>query len=157
MAENRTFPEYDQLITHLQGSSADDPTVSKGFFNAIPGNNTIIDAQGVAGRYNLVSSAWVDWKNYVLHETNPQFEPKLSLPNGDPIACHGYISGSWTTIDVETIWTGLMVFVVDATFCVDTKDITQSCNFLFDVDALQASRQISRENLIIFDTSLWIH
>ena len=84
-----------------------------GFFNDIPGDTAVMvdDIE-----YNLVSSDWVDYNLFTLHTTAEALTPKLKSANGSTIACHGYISGTWTDFDAEHLWSGLMVFVVDAVF-----------------------------------------
>ena len=66
--------------------------------------------------FNLVSSDWVDYNSFTLHTTAEALTPKFESANGSTIACRGYIAGTWTGLDAEHLWSGLMVFVVDAVF-----------------------------------------
>ena len=88
-----------------------------GFLNDIPGDSAILyDDKEVDIGFNLVSSNWVDYKSFTLHPMAEHLTPVLAATDGSPITCHGYISGTWTDLNAEHQWTGLMLFVVDAVF-----------------------------------------
>jgi hypothetical protein len=101
-----------------------------GFFNSIPGDSALIDIGNVAGGFDLVSSAWVDWENFILHECPAVSCPRLQGNDGASIRCHGYISGRWISGGLTEAWITAKLFVVDAVFAADND--TEEChNFLF--------------------------
>ena len=94
----------------------------------------LIDLDGAAAGFNLVSSDCVDWKRFTLHKITLDVAPDLALPNGKSAFCHGYISGTWAKGDLDQWWTGLQVFVVDAVFALEGS--SQRYNFLLGSNAL---------------------
>ena len=92
--------------------------IRNGFLNNIPGGDALLTERPASGvTFNLVSSHWLDWKNFTLHQTDVTRTPSLRLTSGETVKCHGYISGTWTengTLSQQ--WTGLQFFVVDCEF-----------------------------------------
>lgn len=76
---------------HQSGPLGDDET--EGFFNNTPGRVVWIHHKGLVPGFNLVSSQWVDWKNFVSNDSPPTTDyPELRSANGNLIKCLGYIS-----------------------------------------------------------------
>lgn len=53
--------------------------ISDGFFNNIPGDSALVDIHNVAGGFDLVSSSWVDWKEFVLHEESANHKSPANI------------------------------------------------------------------------------
>ena len=116
-----------------------------GFFNDIPGDTAVMICDDAAAiEFNLVSSDWVDYKSFTLHTTAKALTPKLISADGSTIACHGYISGTWTDFDAERKWNGLVVFVVDAVFS-ESAGSNRLHHFLLSSSALQRASQYECE------------
>jgi len=107
-----------------------------GFFNDIPGDAVM---EGDI-EFNLVSSDWVDYNSFTLHTTAEALTPKFKSANGSTIACRGYISGTWTAFDAEHMWSGLMVFVVDAMFS-ESAGSNRLHHFLLSPELLRRASQ----------------
>lgn len=141
----RTLPLDLWLADHtdrLVQTSPHSPTISTGFFNNIPGDTAIFDdnGDGTSGfKFNLISSNWVDFKQFTMHTTAKELMPQLITAEGEPINCQGYISGTWTSANAEDRWHGLMVYVVDAVF--REPGSSTDHHFLFSSDGLQQSRK----------------
>ncbi|KAI0859730.1 hypothetical protein F4860DRAFT_238895 [Xylaria cubensis] len=102
----------------------DDET--EGFFNNIPGRGVWIHHKDLVPGVNLVSSQWVDWKAFVVNDSQlTTAYPKLRSANGELIKCRGYISGNWIPGNLEGRYVMEKVFVVDAVFTTSKEPRTQ--------------------------------
>lgn len=82
----------------------------EGFFNNTPRDLVLRDLNNESRRFSLISSAWVDWKNFTLHQAAPSHNPRL-ISNGDCIKCRGYIMGTWIEKNLSGQWTGIPIFM----------------------------------------------
>lgn len=82
----------------------------EGFFNNTPRDLVLRDLNNESRRFSLVSSAWVDWKNFTLHQAAPSHNLRL-ISNGDCIKCRGYIMGTWIENNLSGQWTGIPIFM----------------------------------------------
>lgn len=89
-----------------------------GFFNNIPaGPAILLDKPSRDEAYSMVSSNWLDWKTFTLHQAAEDRTPSLRFASGEAVRCHGYITGTWTEDgNLSQQWSGLQFFVVDCDF-----------------------------------------
>lgn len=137
----RGFFQRDELPLWSPPVNATQVQLCNGFLNNIPGGDALL-AQGPANgdTFNLVSSHWLDWKTFTLHQTDVTRTPSLRLTSGETVKCHGYISGTWTengTLSQQ--WTGLQFFVVDCEF--SRAGFDERLHFMID------STKLSEQNL----------
>ncbi|KAL8785716.1 MAG: hypothetical protein Q9213_003183 [Squamulea squamosa] len=112
----------------------------QGFFNCVPTDSSLLIGETLP-QLNLVSSKWADWKHFTLHPP-PNNTPSLELVDGTEIRCYGYISGTWTDINLQLQRKIFKLFVVDAVF--SAADAT--CLFALPAaDALESPQYHERE------------
>jgi hypothetical protein len=114
----------------------------EGFFNGIPADSTLVDHHGVWKGFDLVSSSWVDWKCFTLHQAAEYRTPRIPLSSETTVHCYGYIIGTWTDNKLDTMRKSMMIFVVDAEF-VNSRN-SKPCNFLFGSNAWKDSKTRTR-------------
>jgi hypothetical protein len=124
--------------TNLQGAGS----LYEGFFENVPSGAAILDSRETREGFNLVSSAWIDWKRFTLRKA-PESVNKILFAEAEPVKCHGYITGTWIVDDLSYLWSGLKFFVVDAEFCVDGS--TEKWLFVISPDALTMFNSQKRE------------
>jgi hypothetical protein len=113
-----------------------------GFFNGIPADSALIDHQGVSNGFDLVSTSWVEWKCFTLHQAPKSRTPRIHLSSGEIVHCHGYILGTWTDSELHAMRKCMMMFVVDAEFI--NSQYRKPCNFLFGSKAWKDSKTRAR-------------
>ncbi|MCJ1266555.1 hypothetical protein MMC22_006440 [Lobaria immixta] len=113
----------------------------EGFFNNIPGDSALLDLNNELGGFSLVSSSWIDWKNFTVHQVAPSHNPRL-ISNGKCMKCHGYIMGTWTEKSLRSQWTGIPIFIVDAIFT--ERESNKICNFILNPGVVGAHNQHGR-------------
>lgn len=125
------------------------PTTTLGLFNGIPGDSAVIDNQESLKGFSFVSSEWAEWKRLTLHNVLADSTPQLKASDGQPIFCHGYISGTWTSLDLTASWSGMRLFVVDAVFLIQGSE--QEHHFLFAPESLAKENHHQRMCGLITD------
>jgi hypothetical protein len=129
---------FSLLHTHrLRSVSKDEVILVDGFSNDTPGDTAIVDT---TCKYNLVSSAWVDFRRFPLYQTNETHYLELGDPGGISVACYGLISGTWTDRSLERCYVRIEAFVVDALFAIPGSS---GCYyFLFGANTLSKTYRV---------------
>ncbi|KAF4340970.1 Sucrase-isomaltase intestinal, partial [Fusarium beomiforme] len=91
-----------------------DFSFTQGFFNGIPSGTVVLNATGNEHSYGLVSTAWQEWKTYVLHPVPSEVLTEAKVSNIAPSNILGYTMGSWTTQDLSQQAAGIRLLVVEA-------------------------------------------
>ncbi|KAH7118676.1 hypothetical protein B0J13DRAFT_651877 [Dactylonectria estremocensis] len=87
---------------------------TQGFLNGILTGAVVLDTTGSEHSYGLVSTAWRDWKTYILHPVPSNVLTTAKLSNIESSNVLGYIIGSWTTHDLSQQAAGIRLLVVEA-------------------------------------------
>lgn len=115
----------------------------QGFFNCVPTDCSLLLGKTFQPHLNLVSSRWADWKHFTLHPL-PNNTHLLGLTDGTQVRCHGYISGTWTDINLQFQRKIFRLFVVDAVFSAAKVSDGTTCFFALSADALESPRYHGR-------------
>ncbi|KNB16803.1 hypothetical protein FOXG_14858 [Fusarium oxysporum f. sp. lycopersici 4287] len=91
-----------------------DLSFTQGFFNGIPSGTVVLNATGNEHSYGLVSTAWQEWKTYILHPVPSEVLTKAKISNIASSNVLGYIMGSWTTQDLSQQAAGIRLLVMEA-------------------------------------------
>ncbi|KAH6867408.1 hypothetical protein B0T10DRAFT_611846 [Thelonectria olida] len=112
------LPVWDLVSSEKtsDNSKAEDLKLSstQGFLNGIPSGAVVLDTTGSEHSYGLVSTAWRDWKTYILHPIPSDVLAKAKLSNIASSNVLGYIMGSWTTHNFSQQAAGIRLLVVEA-------------------------------------------
>jgi hypothetical protein len=128
------------------------PSITLGLFNGIPGDSAVIgNSQSMKG-FSFVSSEWAEWKRLTLHKIPTELAPQLKARGGRPVLCHGYISGTWTSLDLSAAWFGLRLFVVDAVFLIQGSE--KEHHFLFAPESFAKENRYQRTYDSIIDSRI---
>ncbi len=127
--ENLTSLVSSDLKTWKISCEKEPGGIFQGIFNNIPSGAATFRVATTFDGFNLVSSAWSDWKGFTLHE-----EPLVFVLGNELVRCPGYIMGTWTSYDLSTQWTGLKFFIIDAEFSVD--GLNERCLFAINPGSL---------------------
>lgn len=108
----------------------------QGLFNGVPTDSSLLLGQTPEPQLSLVSSSWADWNQFTLHHPLNK-TPLLRFKDGTEVRCHGYISGTWTDIDLRLQRKVFELFVVDAVFSAPAISKDATCWFALSADAFE--------------------
>ena len=91
----------------------------------------VLDPSQDSEAYGLVSSGWIDYREFMMHELPSKVSSTLRLPDGEPVGALGFVAGTWTAPDLSRQAGGIRVIVVEAELMYGDQPVNFALNGCF--------------------------